>query len=476
VWRFLEAISGGVSAIGSMDDRMIATLRFVLASAALLTTYIDPSEPARYAGMTYVTLALYIVYSAVMLLLTTRRSLLVLARNAHWVDVGWYVVLIGLSSGTNSVFFFFFLFAILTASFQWGFAPGLRVTLVSTALFTSIGYITAPAEPDFNLNIFLLRPTYLLVFGYMMACWGGAEITMKRRLALLKDVSTLPNPRFGIDHTLGSIMERLRAFYDANSCLLVRADQNTGEHRLRRADRCAPEQAGRAEPLTAGMASLLLAFPPTQTIVHHGEPRRWQRWYTRANVKAYDVVTGEYVTPPPLVNGVLATESFMTVPFRYRDETVGRLYLITQGHRVFEVSDAAFLLHVIEHTMPVIDNVRFVDRLASDAAEVERQRIARDLHDSVIQPYIGLQMGLAAIRQKFVAGGSPVVRDDIERLIALTDEGIVDLRHYMGGLQGGVDLLAAYYWRCDVLPISSPRRRVLWCTSRHRPIFTSTTG
>jgi signal transduction histidine kinase len=45
-------------------------------------------------------------------------------------------------------------------------------------------------------------------------------------------------------------------------------------------------------------------------------------------------------------------------------------------------------------------------------------------------------MGLAAIRQKFVAG-TPVIQDDIERLMALTNEGIADLRHYMGGLRGG---------------------------------------
>jgi signal transduction histidine kinase len=434
VRRFMAAISCGMSSIGSMDDRMIASLRLVLASAALLTTYIDPSEPAHAAGLTYATLVLYIVYSTALLMLTARRHPFVPTTSAHWVDVAWYVVLIGLSGGTNSVFFFFFLFAILTASFQWGFAPGLRVTLVSTALFTSVGYATAPAEPEFNLNIFLLRPIYLVVFGYMMAYWGGAEIIMKRRLALLKDVSTLPNPRFGIDHTLGSIMERLRTFYDADSCLLVNTDQSTGEHSLRRTDRRATGTIGRAEPLPEGLARLLLSLPPTQAMVCPGEARSGQGWRWHAGLKAYDIVTGEAVAHPAPVSGVLAAESFITVPFRYRDETVGRLYLTTLRRHAFDASDVPFLLHVLDHTLPVIDNVRLVDRLASDAAEVERQRIARDLHDSVIQPYIGLQMGLAAVRQTLLSG-NPVGQEAIERLMALTDTGIADLRHYMGGLQ-----------------------------------------
>ena len=108
---------------------------------------------------------------------------------------------------------------------------------------------------------------------------------------------------------------------------------------------------------------------------------------------------------------------------------------ITSGRSAFDESDPAFLLQVVEHVTPVIDNIRLVDRLASDAAEEARLRIARDLHDSVIQPYIGLQMGLMACRQKLAAGGANIT-GDIERLIELTREGIADLRGYVHGLKG----------------------------------------
>ena len=69
----------------------------------------------------------------------------------------------------------------------------------------------------------------------------------------------------------------------------------------------------------------------------------------------------------------------MTVPLRYRGETLGRLYLTAARWRAFDTSDVAFLLQVLEHTMPTIENIRLVDRLASAAADMERQRIARDL-------------------------------------------------------------------------------------------------
>src|SRR5262245_28122005 len=141
------------------------------------------------------------------------------ATAAYWADVGWYILLIVSSKGTNSIFFFFLYFPILVASFQWGFSAGLRVTWAATVLFTGIGFAMAPDEPEFELNSFLLRPTSLLVLGYMIACWGGAETILRRRLALLKDIGLLSNPRFGVDRTFETLLARLRAFYNASMCI-----------------------------------------------------------------------------------------------------------------------------------------------------------------------------------------------------------------------------------------------------------------
>src|SRR5262249_59252291 len=177
---------------------------------------------------------LYLAYSLVLFTLAVRRRPTIPATVAYWADVGWYIILIGSSKGTNSIFFFFPFFAILVASFQCGFTAGWRVTLVTTVLFTGVGFAMAPEEPEFELNSFLLRPTSLLVLGYMIACWGGAETMLRRRLALLKDVSVLANPRFGVDRTFGALMERLRAFYAADMCLLVMAEPPAGGYTLRR--------------------------------------------------------------------------------------------------------------------------------------------------------------------------------------------------------------------------------------------------
>jgi signal transduction histidine kinase len=132
---------------------------------------------------------------------------------------------------------------------------------------------------------------------------------------------------------------------------------------------------------------------------------------------------------------MLDAESFISVPLQNTDNTLGRLYLTAARRRAFSPGDIGFLLQVIEQTVPLIENIRLVDQLASSAAEEERRRLARDIHDHVIQSYIGFQIGLAAVSQKLDAGTCDVT-DDITKLRAITDQEIGALRHYIYELPG----------------------------------------
>src|SRR6185436_69661 len=104
--------------IESVDERLINLTRFVLALSALIIIYVDPSEPDRLVNVTYTALALYTVYSVSVYFLSLKRQSAFRSIPLYWIDVAWYLVLISLSSGTNSLFFFFFFFAILVASFR----------------------------------------------------------------------------------------------------------------------------------------------------------------------------------------------------------------------------------------------------------------------------------------------------------------------------------------------------------------------
>jgi signal transduction histidine kinase len=418
--------------IESLDERLVNFTRLILASAALIIIYADPSEPDRLVNITYAALALYTVYSGIVYVVFLRPRSSLRGIPLHWIDVAWYVVLISLSSGTNSLFFFFFFFVILVTSFRSGYSAGLKVTIVSSVLFLTIGYITTPTpiEP----NRFLLRAVYLITIGYLMAYWGGSEITHKRKLALLKDVSRLSNPRFGVDQTIGSIITRLRDFYDADSCILINTTPVANEYVLRRVDRRHPELANRAEAVGLEGEQLLLAWPPECAVIFRRGANKL--WAGAISYSIYNFLSGERLQVSDKKGAwmadVLETDSFVTVPVHQRKTFTGRLYLTSQ-RRAFTYSDGDFLRQVIEHVMPMIDNVRLVDRFASEASEYERQRISRDIHDSAIQPYIGLRLGLEALRRQ-VPDTDPVSAG-LAELAEKTNSVINDLRTYVGGLQ-----------------------------------------
>jgi len=251
-----------------IDLRLISTIRLALAATALLLIFIDPSEPG-HVRPTYIVLALYTIYSAVVLSVSLRRSDLIPTEYMHWLDMVWYLALISVSSSTSNIFFNFFFFAILVASFGWGYIAGLRLTLVSGVLFTVLGVLTAPPHPEFELNRLMLRSIQLLILGFLISRWGGFRINLRDRLQLLRNVTVFSNPRFGIDRTINAVLESLRAFYDADSAMLLVPAEGDGDsyqiYRIRRDS----EVTGASPAIISAEAAALFLLPSRHHAVIH---------------------------------------------------------------------------------------------------------------------------------------------------------------------------------------------------------------
>jgi len=93
----------------------------VLAAFFLLAIWIDPSEPSRYARLTYGILSGYLVYSLVLGAVTWRRDAgpLSLQIVTHSVDLLVFACLMFLTSGPNSPFFVYFIFILVCATCRW---------------------------------------------------------------------------------------------------------------------------------------------------------------------------------------------------------------------------------------------------------------------------------------------------------------------------------------------------------------------
>ncbi len=427
-----------ISMSGAAIDK-VAVMRFILALSALLVISFESSLSGYSAHAIKKLLFCYTGYSLLLCFLTLRPNRLCrwIEHWSPWADICWFTLLFVYGIETSSIFYFGFFFAILAASFRGGFASGLGVTISSSILILIVGYLVIPTGHEFAWSRFLLRPIFLLVVGYLVAYWGGSELKLKRQLLLLKEIGSLSNPRFGVDRTVGYVMERLREFFGADACLIVMFDSHASNYTLCHTNNNNPEKPIRPDCVPDDLARQLLDLPQMSAIIFR-TVSPFLRWLGRVSCYEYDLVEGnrrpircEKVSP---IAASLDTLAFISVPIRQNYQIVGRIYLTSnQWLSAFNNSDTEFLNQAVEHVMPIIENIRLVDRLALDAAECERQRIARDIHDTVVQPYIGLQMGLSAVRQKMQGGTN--VEGDIERLFELTDHGISDLRNYIYGLK-----------------------------------------
>lgn len=414
------------------DASMVRWMRLVLAVACLFTLVVEPAGRADLLS-----LGVFIAYllQSVTLLLLANRSILVRSKVVYWLDVGWFTLMVYVTGGDSSFYFLLFFFAILTSAFSHGFEEGARITMVASLAFAFTSLYT---HSEAEMALLMLRATFLLALGYMIAHWGGMATIQRQRMALMHAVSQMSNPRFGVDRTISSVLEQTRQFYHAHSCILLMHETNAPSWTLRAANAA---NAGR--PIHASTLALDAAVPllvcGEDAILLLRQPRG--RWLRRVmQVKRYDSARQRW-EPQDIDAGETLAElldalSLIAVPVPLRRGS-GRLIVVSQRHH-FSKSDALFLLQIAAQAFPVIENIELLDRMASEAVLRERERIARDLHDTTIQPYIGLRHGVSGIRLK-ADPGNPLV-PDLDNLLDMTSQVIRDLRNYAKSLRGGLEM------------------------------------
>ncbi|MGZ3181791.1 MAG: sensor histidine kinase [Telluria sp.] len=407
----------------SGDALVVARVRLVLAASAVLSALTEAAGSA--PGAVLALLGAYLALGAAVCAGAEAAAAWTRWRLWHWLDLGWLGLLIAASGGDFPFPFLFFV--ILSASLRWGFDEGACVTLAAVA-----GYLAASAPRlGAQLAPVLLKTIFLLALGYLIAQLGEHRLQLQRRFALLRALSGAGNPRLGIDHTVTAMMEHTRAFFSAQQCVLVLRGRDGGPATLRSVG-AGSALAVAPEALPEPAAAILLAFPADATLLFGGrralplfsspgQDGPWVRRNADSCARVADLLGGE---------------SFISAPVSLND-AAGRVFLVRSAP--FTRSDALFLSQVAAQALPVVENMALLDRIASDAAAHERARCALDLHDTAVQPYIGLGLGLAALQRKSTPDNP--LHGELAELGRMVNLVIADLRAYAGTMAapGGAD-------------------------------------
>ncbi len=148
-------------------------------------------------------------------------------------------------------------------------------------------------------------------------------------------------------------------------------------------------------------------------LITHPKPRRI------ADIGAHPASSGFPPHHPPM-------RSFLGVPIRVRDQVFGNLYLTEkQGAAEFSEEDEELVVALAGAAGVAIENARLHQRLEQLAVLGERERIARDLHDTVIQRLFATGMGLQGLVGR-IEGAD--LRERLQQAVDELDETIREIR------------------------------------------------
>jgi signal transduction histidine kinase len=374
----------------SRAARLVATGRVVLAALSLFAIWLDPAEPAKYAEMTYTVLVAYVLYALLLAIIVWRVDAPL--RSMQWLthagDLLIFSSLMYLTEGPTSPFFVYFLFSLLCATLYWQWRGIVWTAVVALVAYVGLGVYAVEVLRDtsFELNRFIMRSVHLVVVATLLsylnsyhqrlysemaklAAWP--HVTLPEAHALVRDLLHHAADILGAPRALMVWEESEEpwlhlALWSPNTLHWTREPPATFEPYI-------------AVPL-ADASFLCVDVRPVESFVLYEAPAGVQRWYGT-----------------PLHRDLAARfglRAVLAIPLKGEYIQGHLLFLDCPGMTI----DALLLGAIIaREVIARMELYYMLQQLQQVAVVDERIRLARDLHDGVLQSLTGAALHLAAI-------------------------------------------------------------------------------
>ena len=393
-------------------ERVLAMARAMLAVTSLAALKLYPTEsfPAHGLVSSALLFDLVLLYAghAVGLLVLLWRWNEVPARLSWTVqiaDILWpcLISVFLFTNGPVTPFFLYFIFAVLAAAFRWGMREALLtmvvaiVAMAGEAYAVSHAWFAAPAGNGRGVLI-TMRIVYLIIFGLLIGQLTESEKRRRAEASSIFQISSKARVDAGLKTTLQAVLQEMLKLFQGRELLLLTREAGAGGAHLWRV--ATIENGGEVNfswrSLDNAQARPYLFELPAQ-----GEGTAWLGG-NLLNAITIDrngkrlrgsgcCLSQEFVSRHPFDK--LLTSSVLFAP-----DLSCRIFLFEPRAGGRPQSQLRFLRDLTNRVAPAIYNVYLLRRLRSRAAAAERARIARDLHDGVVQSLHALAFRLYALR------------------------------------------------------------------------------
>jgi signal transduction histidine kinase len=388
-------------------ERLISAGRLVLAACALTAVAATPAEAIHPTWrIAYALLGSYAAYALVVAVAVWRapRPLKRTRLVTHLIDLLVFAIMYVFEQHVASGFFVFFVFSLLSATLRWQWRGTLftAVTAFGVALVSAL--YQASSADQFESNRVLIRGLYLSVVAVLLGYLGVYEVRLRREISRLATWSSaLPDDAEGM---IREVLTRIADVLSAPRVLLMWEEREepwlnvalwTGRdlHWTREApDALTPATAEHLASVDF-FCSDAEAATPTVVYAVDDEFRRWR---------------GAPLNPT--LRGQFNIRRVLAVRFESSTLT-GRIFWLDKPR--LSTDQLAFGKLIAREVANRIDHFHLLADRWRAAAEAERVRLARDLHDGLQQSLTAMALKLEEVRS--LVDDEPVVAQ--KRLLAI---------------------------------------------------------
>jgi len=378
-------------------ERSLALVRAALALFALVTVLQNLPVPGEVTPFNARLVIGYTVYAlAAAVLIAVLRPRPAVGALLHTGDVLWAVALTTHIEPLASMPSVFYLFALASAGYRWGLYEALLTGVAAAGLHAAVSS-TRSQLPPVETGRLVTPSLYLLALSALIGYLADAQNRSWAQAAATARVLAAVDFAGGFRASIQRVLQILLASFHATEVVMLFEESASGRvYRWSLTNADGPvqlhelpgsEQETWMVPAQATMRAWRLR--------RHGVRVRSvsdRVWRVRRSRRAM-VATGH----------LPFTRTALVAVLRIGGEWTGRLLILDPASRA-DTRTIDWIATLAAHLGPTLYSLYLLRRLRSRVTVMERTRLARELHDGLIQTLVGVEMQLDAVRRRLATG------------------------------------------------------------------------